>query len=272
MSKSILVFAADHRQHVDWQLPFIRIGNMQSDACLRTDKILDDGMQVSDEISMSEIRQAIAVSRCLKELGNPDYVGFCHYRRFFCKKLPSNAGLIDVKESQFIPEFALDPEQQMQKLEKNKADMLLFSRVQSYPQQVKSQITSLVDEIDWFGKTVNLQMDRSDIQEAFNIWRSLLGNNLKEVADIALNQKTLLACNIFTASRSIFQLWTALMENAYAECSKHFSSKLSHFNKRWFGYLSERFTSIYLDVMTMTGKRAVFTPLMTIDGTRHPLK
>ena len=272
MSKSILVFAADHRQHVDWKLPFIRIGNMQSDACLRTDKILNDGLQVSDEIAMSEIRQAIAVSRCLKELGNPDYVGFCHYRRFFCKKMSTNVGLIDVKESQFMPEFVLDPAQQMQKLEQNKADMLLFPRVQSYPQHMKSQIISLVDEIECLGKRVNLQMDRSDIQAAFDIWVSLLGNNLKDAAEIALNQKTLLACNIFTASRTIFQLWTALMKNAYAECSKHFSSKLSSFNKRWFAYLAERFTSIYLDVMVMTGKKAVVTQLMTIDGAKHPLK
>lgn len=272
MSKSILVFAADHRQHVDWQLPFIRIGNMQSDANLRTDKILNDGLQLSDEIAMSEIRQAIAVSRCLKELGNPDYVGFCHYRRFFCKKHPTNIGVIDVKESEFIPEFVLDPVQQMQTLEQNKADILLFSRVQSYPQQVKSQIASLIDEIEFFGKNIKLQMDRCDIQAAFDIWRSLFGDNLKEAVDIALKQKTLRACNIFTSSRSIFQLWTTLMENAYAECSKHFSSKLSNFNKRWFAYLSERFTSIYLDVMNMSGKRAVVTQLMTIDGTKHPLK
>lgn len=272
MSKSIFVFAADHRQHIDWKLPFIRIGNMQSDACLRTDKILNDGMQVSDEIAMSEIRQAIAASRCLKELGNPDYVGFCHYRRFFCKKPPTNIGLIDIKESQFIPDFVLGPEQQLQKLIQNNADMLLFSRIQSYPQQMESQITSLVDETVCLGKRVNLQMDRSDIQQAFNIWLSLLGSHLKEAADIALNQKTLRACNIFTASRSIFQLWTALMENAYVECSKHFGTKLNSFNRRWFAYLSERFTSIYLDVMVMTGKRSVVTPLMMIDGTKHPLK
>jgi len=68
------------------------------------------------------------VYKHLSDFGNPDYVGFCHYRRFFtCLNFPM--GLLDIPKHEFNSSFCLSPIDQLSILETNKIDAITMSPV-----------------------------------------------------------------------------------------------------------------------------------------------
>ena len=73
MNDNIQIFACDHRKNVQWDLPYIRLGNSQSDAVV---SIKDDAEIMPYHRLLSEGAQIWWVYKHYKELGNPDFVGF----------------------------------------------------------------------------------------------------------------------------------------------------------------------------------------------------
>ena len=59
-------------------MPFIRLGDAGSDSKIN---IHDDFYNDKYRPSMSEMDKIFWVSQNIHEFGNPDFVGFCHYRR-----------------------------------------------------------------------------------------------------------------------------------------------------------------------------------------------
>lgn len=79
MGTSIQIFASDHRKNINWEFPFIRVtDNYDSAVNIVNDKFLFDTRDY-----LSEISRMMYAYKHLADFGNPDFVGFCHYRRFF---------------------------------------------------------------------------------------------------------------------------------------------------------------------------------------------
>ena len=264
MFDDIKVFAADHRQNVDWQLPYIRLGNCQSDSHLKIATVSVVWHKV-----LSEIAQAIDIKNRFAEFGSPSYIGLCHYRRFFTSSF-KNVLLVDLKESDFKPELCATPLFQLSALKHFKADILCFSRVKSYTSAEDDKVNGIVDELELYGSKVNLNMSRSQIEKAFDLLYSVFPNDLKMYFANAMKKKTIHCCNILTCRSELFCQWAALQETMFEICKKEFDGlELSH---RWFAYLSERITSVYLDALVSSGRKMITMPLLTINGKVHKEK
>lgn len=79
----IKIFACDHLKHDKWLLPYIRLGNSCNlDSC---------ALNISNDPSLYDYEGTVLSEFChfqwlynhLEELGKTDYIGICHYRRFF---------------------------------------------------------------------------------------------------------------------------------------------------------------------------------------------
>lgn len=269
MYNDIKIFAADHRSKVDWNLPYIRLGNCQSDATLKIATV-----PVLWHKQLSETAQAIDIKNRWKEFGSPDYLGLCHYRRFFTIAFNDGKLLYDLKEDQFKPQMCCTPIQQIALLKKRDADMLCFARVKSYNDDVADKIHNVVDELENYGKCVKLNMTREQLDIVFDVLYKHLPQSLKDYFNDAMKKTTVHCCNIFTAKAELFCTWATLIEDTYKECKDMFDEAgVRHsFNPRWFSYIAERLTSIYLDCCELSGKKKIYLPLLTIDGTVHKEK
>ena len=79
---SIKKFAVDYRKITPqkWSLPYIRIGGTGCDSAVNIGTAIENDKYCP---RMSELDKVWWVWKNIKEFGDPDYVGFCHYRRFF---------------------------------------------------------------------------------------------------------------------------------------------------------------------------------------------
>ena len=266
MFEDIKIFAADHRKNVDWQLPYIRLGNCQSDAINKITTV-----PLLHHKILSEVAQAIDIKNKWKEYGSPEWLGLCHYRRFFTL-LSEDKPLIDMTESQFQPSMCCTPIQQIAILKQYNADMLCFARVRSYSQLVASSIKNVFDEMQLYGYKVGLNMSNEQLVKAFDILRYCMPKELVVHFDTAMQKTTIHCCNIFTTRAEMFCQWASILEESYEICKEEFDKVSNSFNRRWFAYLSERFTSIILDAFELSGRKKIFLPLLTIDGNIHKEK
>lgn len=267
MYNDIKIFAADHRSNVDWNLPYIRLGNCQSDAILKITTV-----PLLHHKTMSEIAQAIDIKNKWKELGNPAWLGLCHYRRFFTTNKISESQLCDVTADKFDPSLCCTPIQQLAILKHMNADMICFARVRSYPEKYADKIKNVQDELKYHGEKVKLNMSDEQLSTSFSILRSNFPKDLEKHFDVGFNASTVHCCNIFTCKAEYFCQWAQMMEDTYWDLHREFRDVKSGFSHRWFAYLSERFTSIYLDALEVSGLKKLYLPLLTIDGTVHKEK
>lgn len=266
MFEDIKIFAADHRKNIDWQLPYIRLGNCQSDAISKITTV-----PLLRHKEFGEIAQAIDIKNKWKDYGRPAYLGLCHYRRFFTIAFKDQY-LIDLPEEQFQANMCCTPLQQLALLKHHNADMICFARVKSYVDADAPNIKNVLDEMQIYGNRVNLNMSNDQIKKAFDILSYCMPKELNEYFDTAMHRTTIHCCNIFTAKSEMFCQWASILEQAYDICKEEFDDAKNIFNKRWFGYLAERFTSVILDAFELSGRKKIFLPLLTIDGKVHKEK
>ena len=91
MSSSIRVFACDHRclGSKPWLYDAVRLGTGFSNDCKLKDTDGETICTPENDKLMSEYTAIWWLWKHIKELGDPDYVGFCHYRRFFTAADPN---------------------------------------------------------------------------------------------------------------------------------------------------------------------------------------
>lgn len=90
-SRSIEVFACDHRYlgNKPWLFDMTRLGTGFANDCKLKDTDGETICTFANNKLMSEYTAIWWVWKHYKELGDPDYVGFCHYRRFFTAHKPN---------------------------------------------------------------------------------------------------------------------------------------------------------------------------------------
>lgn len=74
----IKIFACDHRHNIDWNLPYIRFGGVESDCQIKVDNIIENIPVNADETpKIYWLWKNLATFKDIK------YIGYCQYRRFF---------------------------------------------------------------------------------------------------------------------------------------------------------------------------------------------
>lgn len=263
---TIQIFACDHRKNVQWDLPYIRLGCSQSDASVNTK--IDDSLEPY-QVVLSEGSQIWWIYKHLAEFGNPQNIGFCHYRRFF----GNVARLIEDHSSQEhdFAKKAILPHDQLALMLNNNLDGLVptaicpLQKTQQYNYSNIIEQTKMISDHDGLGFTTEI------VNKAFSFLIDSFPDSLVDYAKNAMLNQHIYVCNIFTMKTKLFMQYCSIVFNA-VEKLYAFSQTIdtSKFHKRWMGYILERYTSVVLQSFQLA-KLAKFgvVPLLTIDGWKH---
>ena len=119
MNNTIQIFASDHRTNIQWNLPFIRVTDNTSSIV----NFNNDSFLYQNKDYLSEVARMLFVYKHINDFGNPSYIGFCHYRRFFAS-IP-NKNIVIEDNSNLFDTNILTPNDQFTILKNNNADCIL---------------------------------------------------------------------------------------------------------------------------------------------------
>lgn len=259
-NSSISIFAADHRKDVVWNLPYIRLGNFQSDCALN---IKSDPVVAPFQLLLSEGAQMWWVRRHLDDFKNPTYVGFQHYRRFFSLKLKNP--IVNVTQAQFDSSLCAKPLELGQILQSQNYDGATF-----IPLQVTSEFTDIISQLKMLVKIEKFGELEDLIDPAFVEFRNNLGPKFANVFDNAMKINKTFCCNIFILKNNLFREFADAAFPVFQHMlEKMPKERLKTVHPRFMGYFLERFTSIYLWSLTALGYKLKIFPLLTVDANIH---
>ena len=261
---SIQIFACDHRKDVQWDLPYIRLGNYQSDAAIN---IKDDKEIAPYQLLLSEGAQMWWVYKHYMELGNPEYVGFCHYRRFFSFAIKQL--IQDIHQSDFNAKYCASQIQIIQTLLQNSlcgASIVPFQTTSN----VEYQFTDIISQLKFLSQKDKLQIPNNIIDDAFKMFFENANDDIRPYLKEAIKNNKTYVCNIFILhkdecldySKNAFSVFKHLMNNLSLE-------QLNNIHPRFMGYILERFTSLYLTALNLMNKRIGIFPVLTVDASVH---
>ena len=139
---SIQIFACDHRKNVQWDLPYIRFGGPESDCAIKIEanKIFDV------EVNADETPKLFWLWKNIGQLGNPDIIGYCQYRRFFSSVAYGNYPIINIAYNNFQNRFALLPNAQLSIINQYHCDGILHPSIDVIDKQ-KHQFKYIWEQI-----------------------------------------------------------------------------------------------------------------------------
>lgn len=249
---SILIFAADHRTNINWDLPYIRVtDNKQSILNITQQKQLFKYRNILSEVSRIQY-----IYRNLNSFGKIDYIGFCHYRSFFAYMPNNNVPQVNTSDIKYLNNI-LSPVDQLSIISNNKVDGIL-----NYP--YPEIITDSANIVDWF-KYLNNYLDYLHIPESLidccvTSILKYLPIQLKQYFINAQKNLNIYHANIFTIKIEIFKTMMQIFEKVFIDVVNHYeqtyanTSKINTFSNRWFGYLVEYlFTNTYFHAIQLAG-------------------
>ena len=260
---SIQIFACDHRHDVQWDLPYVRFGGPESSCAIKTDanKIFDI------EVNADETPKLFWLWKNLDQLGNPDVVGYCQYRRFFSTvnvQLP----VVDIPNKHFKREFALTPNQQLQFISQSGADGILHPHFKVVDNKT-TPYKHIWEQIYILEKEKNLQLRFQ--KKAFDLLLQRTPDDLKDAMRQAFEVKENYLCNIFTVKREVFKQFGEVVFKAVEDLLKIMSrEERDELHPYWLAYLFERYTSCWYHALEISGRCSFLKiPLMTVDAYKH---
>lgn len=257
--KNIIVFACDHRKDIKWDLPFIRIGTVNSDAVLKVPK--DDECAKLDTIA-GEVMQILYVYKHLEEFGNPEYIGFCHYRRFLTLS-KSNTNNYPILNTNIIEkELILDSSQQLTIMLLKNVDGILPAPYvdQSYCENCLTQRDMMWNQNIFFKNEKNnyntqLIHSREEVDMCFDTLIENTPDEYKESMKKVINMQISFHYNMFTLTNELFRLYGKIIYPTCMQLIEKINAK--DLDKRWLGYLLERLTSCVLMMFIDNNKKFI---------------
>ena len=276
MNDNIQIFACDHRKNVQWDLPYIRLGNSQSDAVV---SIKDDAEIMPYHRLLSEGAQIWWVYKHYKDLGNPDFVGFCHYRRFL--STARNRGLIQFKDSNVDLDLVADPTTQLCIIKSTAANGIIPPPwYEDFFKNPKSKGYGQVADYEyaWEGayyqlKTDGVGLTMDEVKLAYDKLFEFSNDDLKPYIQMAFREKTVHFCSIFTLQKDLFHLYcnTALKAIIAALRLYDKSHLLNDCNCRAGGYLLERVGSCLFHALKFKGLKLISLPMIVAESGNNPI-
>ena len=263
--KSIQIFACDHRKNVQWDLPYIRLGNYQSDAAIN---IKDDAEIAPYQLLLSEGAQMWWASKHYEELGNPDYIGFCHYRRFF--SFVSKIPILNISVNSYSSNLCAKPAQLLDVIEANKLDGITFIPLQvTNPNEYK--FVDIKDQLKFLSNTGKIGISDEVVDKSFDaLFQRCTDFKLDNALHKSMLNNLTYVCNIFILRKDLFMTFSNIVFPVFKELSKCMTEEqLRMTHPRFMGYILERFTSIFLHAYQEMGFKIGIMPLVTIDAHIH---
>lgn len=274
MAPTIQVFATDFKRRDDWHLPFIRIGTTPGcNAALHVGRA--DGSFEQYGLPVSEFNTIWHVAEHLNDFGRPDYVGFCHYRRFFTTKV--DHGILPIKTELVDPSVVFSPSEQLAFMEHHKVDGLVpCAFIEHYRQDRNSthfnDNPSDVAEYFWIQLEedgVGITLD--EVKTAIRILQQNVPLNLQAGLFKALAERAVHFGTIFTMRKSLFECWWSIIKPTMLTLLAAYGrDRLMQMNCRVGGYLLERLTSCIIWAFIHSGANFVHLPLVVADFEAKP--
>ena len=260
---SIQIFACDHRKDAQWDLPYIRFGGPESDCAIKTsaNKIFDI------EVNADETPKLFWLWQNLDQLGDPDVVGYCQYRRFFSAvnvPLP----VVDIPREKLKREFALTPSQQLRLINQSGVDGILHPHFKVIDDR-STPYKYIWEQIYILEKEKNLQLRFQ--KRAFDLLLERTPDDLKDAMQQAFEVKENYLCNIFTVKREVFKQFGEVAFRATEDLLNTMSrEERDELHPYWLAYLFERYTSCWYHALEISGRcKFLKIPLLTINASQH---
>lgn len=179
------------------------------------------------------------------ELTDDDRVGFCHYRRFFCKRDDAAKRSLNYQSIQPKHIDALDQRFSELACDGFIASGLKLSRVNLFERLIN--LDKLHTRYFWFDRTVGAQFafyhDERDLKQAV----VLLDGGYREQFARYLSTATVLhPFNMYISTRKIMDEYFSVLFPWLFVCEqKIVLDSNSRYQQRFFGFLAERFASFY---------------------------
>ena len=262
MYNSIQIFACDHRKNTAWNLPYIRFGGPESDCAIKTNenKIFDV------DVNADETPKLFWLWKNINELGFPDIIGYCQYRRFFTT-LKINSPLINIKEIEFKNSYALQPLDQLNMMKQEKADGILHPHFKVINDAIEYKY--IWDQIFILEGDKNIQKKYQ--KKAFDLLLLYTPAEREQSMQKAFEIKENYLCNIFTVKTHIFKQFGYTAFVAVKELLSLMTPDEKHeLHPYWLAYVFERYTSCWYHALELSGKyKFLKIPLITIDAGKH---
>lgn len=260
---SIQIFACDHRKNVQWNLPYIRFGGPESDCAIK----IDANNIFEIEVNPDEAPKIFWLWKNLEQLGNPDVIGYCQYRRFY-STINTTIPVINIKQSQFNSKFVLTPLQQLQLMVQNNADGIFHPHFKIINENL-IPYKYIWDQIRIHSKNECLQ--EKYYKYIFDLLLKYTQDDLKESMKQSFEVKENYLCNIFTVKTPLFKEFGQVAFNALKELLETMTTnEKKELHPYWLAYIFERYTSCYYHALEISGKcHFLKIPLLTIEAEKH---
>lgn len=259
LNDTIQIFACDHRKlSKPWNIPFVRVGTGYGhDAVVKDsegENILKWDLELSEGTALWWIYRHIA------EFGDPAYVGFCHYRRFFsaAAKLP----IINVTEEQLDPRWILSPVAQLSLIRQSGAAGITHVAFQDFDPKsfrydyVWEQLKHQSDLYNW-GFTPEL------CRKAFDLLLERASEDERPRLEKSFLNKAIYHCNVFTLERRLFDRMNELMWPVVFDLFGYVGENgITGLHPRYMGYILERLTSCIFYMFEYGGEKLLHLPLL----------
>ena len=245
MHNNIQIFSSDYRKNIQWDLPYIRLGNYQSDAVFQ---ITGDKIK---QTLYTDASQLLWIYDHYNEIGNPEFIGFCQYRRFFTNK--SQNALIQFENRDGV-NIALSPKQQLDIIEANDVDGLIpypfmedfYTKDLYKPINERKKFNSL-DE--YFYLSLNDQNLGVTLDQIHFVLTKLYENSFDDFKihiKNSYNNFPVHFCSIFTLKEKYFKIWGNLQKKTLEQFIHYCGNSINQMNCRIVGYIAERLSSCIL--------------------------
>lgn len=264
-------YDVEHTQGSRWTLPFIRLGvNGSADAA-----VVDNDRYERLGLPVSEFNGIYHIATKLADFGNPDYIGFCHYRRFFTAS--TNRGIVPIESSDVDQQIILTPAQQLAiMLSNSAAGIIPYPFLEHYKQdpankKYKADPLSLA-EYYW----LQLEDDKTgftleDIDFALGELVKFSPDEFKPFVQQAMNQRAVHFGSIFTLRTDLFKEMFFILLCTMNQVMLHIGQgRLFEMNCRCGGYLCERLISVLLWAFKLRGDKLLNMPLVVAEFKANP--
>jgi len=259
MNDVIQIFACDHRKlQKPWDIPFIRIGTgYNHDAAVKDsegENILKWDLELSEGTAMWWLYKHIA------EFGDPSYVGFCHYRRFF--SVAAQMPIINVTEDQLRPEWILPPIGQLTLMKRENAAGITHVAFQDFDPKSFSY-TYVWEQLKHQSDLYNWGFELDLCKKAFDLLLSYAKEDERPHLEKSFLNKAIYHCNVFTLERRLFNRMNELIWPVIFDLFKYVEDNgVKNLHPRYMGYILERLTSCVFYMFEYQGEKLLHLPLL----------
>lgn len=274
---NISIFSIDNTLDKEWNLPFIRLGRYPfSSSCIH-DRLGDNINECQFPLDMANA--IYWIYKNINIFGNPQYVGVCHYRRFFTHTIQH--GILPIQTKFVDQSYIATPIMQQLLLHNNKADgIVLCPFYEDFLKNPNSkgygQITDY--KYAWEGsylqlKTDNIGVTFDDVKLAYDYLLKFSTDELKPYIKQAFLEKTVHFCSIFTLKTDIFNLYCKIVLKALIATLLDYDENhlFNDCNCRVGGYLLERIGSCFFHALKLKGMRLLNMPIIETEFGKKPI-